>query len=168
MNPRMKLIFTVSLLLNIVFVGTAAGMLYRFAQERIDIPGDMTPEARSFMARTFQQGREQIRPMIDKVKKERKDVENVIKAEPFDIKAYEKTTGVLLDTRNDISRKRAEIMGEALADLPQKDRDKFARKIIDGLEGRRPHGGGYHHKMMMEKYGKGRDMKGEEKPNKED
>ncbi len=147
MNRRMKIIFTLSLLLNIVFIGVAGGMFYRFCQERIDIPGDMTPAARSFMARTFQQGREQIFPMIKTVKKQRQTVEDVITADDFDLQEYNKATDSMLDTREQITRKRAEIMGEALVDLPQKDRKTFARRILDGLEGRRPHGGGYHHRM---------------------
>lgn len=148
MNRRMKLIFTVSILLNIVFIGVGAGMFYRFCQERIDIPGSMTPEARHFMAMTFQKGRDEVKPLIKDVKEQRKAVEKVITAETFDLEAYKKVTAAMLDTRDDITRKRAEIMGEALVELPLEDRKKFARRVIDGLEGRRPHRGGYHKKMM--------------------
>ena len=51
MNRRMKLIFTISVLLNIVLIGAGAGMLYRFCQD-VPIPGDMSPEARHFANRS--------------------------------------------------------------------------------------------------------------------
>lgn len=147
MNRRMKLIFTASVLLNIVFVGVGAGMFFRFCQE-IPIPGQMSPEARHFIARTFQEGREEIKPLIDEVKKERVKVEAVLTAETFDKKAYDAAVSEMLDSRDAISRKRADIMGRALVDLPAEDRREFAKRILDGLEGQKPRKGGYHGKMM--------------------
>ena len=150
MNRRMKIIFTISVLLNIVFIGVGAGMLYRFAQE-VPIPGQMSPEARHFVARTFQEGREQVKPLIEDVKARRNVVEDIITAEKFDPDAYRKAAGQLLDAREKVSRKRADIMGQALVDLPAVDREKFAKRIVEGLEGNKPrHKGGYHHKMMKD------------------
>jgi uncharacterized membrane protein len=149
MNRRMKLIFTLSVLLNIVFVGVGVGMFYRFCQE-IPIPGQMSPEARHFIARTFQEGRKEIKPLIDEVKADRAKVEKVLTAETFDAKAYDKTVDEMLDSRAAITRKRAEIMGRALADLPAGDRQKFAKRVLDGLEGHKPRRGGYHRKMMKD------------------
>ena len=57
MTPRNKLIFTISILLNIVLIAAGLGMLYKFCQY-IPIPGTMSPDARAFVARTYQNGRE--------------------------------------------------------------------------------------------------------------
>jgi len=150
MNRRMKFVFTVSLLLNIVFIGAGAGMLYRFAQEVRIIPGQMSPEARHFIARTFQEGREEVKPLITDVKARRAKVENILTADEFDKKAYDKAVDEMLSSRDKISRKRADIMGRALVDLPAQDRQKFAKRILDGLEGHKPKKGGYHRKMMKD------------------
>ncbi len=147
MNRRMKLIFTASVLLNIVFVGVGVGMFFRFCQE-IPIPGQMSPEARHFIARTFQEGREEIKPLIDEDKKDRVKVEAVLTADTFDKKAYDAEVSEMLDSRDAISRKRADIMGRALVDLPAEDRREFAKRILDGLEGQKPRKGGYHRKMI--------------------
>lgn len=147
MNRRMKLIFTISVLVNIVLIGAGAGMLYRFCNDRFDIPGDMSPEARHFIAMTFEQGREQVKPLITEVKSRRAKVEDIITADKFDLKAYTKATDSMLETRDKISRKRAEIMGKTLVDLPAADRQKFADRILDGLGGNRPPHGGLHGKM---------------------
>lgn len=165
MTRRMKIIFTVSVLLNIVFTGVAAGMMYRFARE-LPIPGQMSPEARHFVARTFQQGREEVKPLISEVKERRKAVEAVLTAREFDRKAYDKAVDRMLDSRDEVSRKRAEIMGRALVDLPYEDRQKFAKRILDGLEGHKPRKGGYHRMVREAKDGPEESRKPAEKPEK--
>jgi len=147
MSKRIKIIFTLSLLLNVVLLGVGAGVFYRFCHNDIAIPGDLSPEARSFIARTFQEGREKVKPLISEVKARRSKVEDVLTADTFDSKAYNKTVSDMLDTRDKISRQRADIMGKALVDLPVADRKRFANRILDGLEGRKPKPP-YNHTMM--------------------
>ena len=87
--------------------------------------------------------------MIEEVKAQRKAVEAIIMAEKFDRAAYDKAVDSMLDTRDQITRKRAAIMGDALVDLPVADRKKFSKRVLDGLSGGRK-GGGYHHKMAKD------------------
>jgi uncharacterized membrane protein len=149
MNPRIKLLFTLSLILNVVFIGVGLGLLYRFCMDMpMRIPGDMSPEARHFIAKTFQDGRDQTKPLIEDIKSQRTKVENIITAKEFDLKAYNAAVDDMLETRDEISRTRAKIMGEALKELPAEDRKRFAKRILDGLEGKRKKG--YHHKYMKE------------------
>jgi hypothetical protein len=150
LSKRMRVVFTISLVLNVLFIAVGAGLLYKFARDDIRIPPDMSPEARHFMARTFQEGREQVKPLIEQVKERRAVVREIITAEEFDADAYAEAIEPMLDTRDQISRKRAEIMGKALAELPLEDREKFADRILDGLEGRKKHKKGYHHKMLQD------------------
>lgn len=148
MSRKLKLIFTASVLLNVVLLALAAGFMMRFVRYDIPIPGQMSPDARHFIARHFQEGRDQIKPLIDEAKQHRAAVEEIITAEEFDRAAYDKAVAEMLATRGKISDKRADIMGGALADLPQADRVKFANRILDGLEGRKKHRRGFHHKEM--------------------
>lgn len=150
MSKRMKIIFTLSLLLNIVLIGVGGGMFYRFTMQG-PVPGDMTPEGRHFMARTFQEGRDRVKPLIADIKQKRAAVEEIMIAEQFDLEAYKVAVSAMMDSRDRISRKRAEIMGEALVDLPHADRQRLAKHMLDGLTGKRPHRKGYHQKFMNEK-----------------
>ncbi len=141
MNPRMKLIFTISILLNIVFIGVGAGMFYKFCQD-IPIPGTMSPDARAFVARTYQNGREEVKPLIEEVKARRKTVENILTSDNFERKSYDKAVDDLLDTQGKIMRHRANTMGKALNELSDDDRKKFSKEIINGLTpGRQRHKG---------------------------
>ncbi len=149
MSRRMKLVFTISLLLNIVFIGVGAGMLVKMCQD-VPIPGDISPESRSFIARTFQKGWEDVKPLIAEVKQKRKNVEAILMAETFEPKAYDKAVDELLATQNKILQHRADTMGKALIDLPVSDRQKFANRILEGLEGARPRHGGRHGKKPGE------------------
>ena len=145
MSKRMKVVFTLSLMLNIIFIGVGAGLLYRFCQD-VPIAGDMSPDARHFVARTFQEGREEAKPLITEVKAHRAIVEKIIMAPNFDKKAYDEEVGKMLDARDKMTRHRANVMGKALSELSQDDREKFAKRALDGLEGRKPHKkGGYGH-----------------------
>lgn len=148
LSKRMRVIFTLSLVLNVLFLAVGAGLLYKFCRDDIRIPPNMSPEARHFMARTFQEGREQVKPLIAEVKAQREVVRDIITAEEFDPAAYQEAVEPMLETRDRISRQRAEIMGKALSELPLADREKFVDRILDGLEGKKPHKKGYHRKIM--------------------
>ncbi len=149
MNRRMKLIFTASVLLNIVLIGVALGLLYKFCQD-IPIARDMSPDARNFVARTYQNGREEVKPLIQEVKARRKNVERILTADEFDRKAYDRAVDDLLATQAKIMRHRADTMGKALTDLTDDDRKKFSRQVIDGLTPGRPGKGRNHHKSQRE------------------
>lgn len=161
MNRRMKLIFTISVLLNIVFVGVGAGLLYKFCRD-LPIPGEMSSDARNFVARTYQKGREDVRPLIDEVKARKKKVETILLADTFDAKAYDAAVDDVLETQAKIARHRADTMSEALAQLSAEDRKKFSNSILDGLTpGRR--GGHHKSKKDWEKH-KAKEPPGEEQP----
>lgn len=143
MNKRMKMIFTVSILLNIVFIGVGAGMLFKYCQD-IPIPGTMSPDARNFVARTYQNGREAVKPLITEVKARREKVEDILESDNFDRKAYDAAVDELLETQGKIARHRADTMGKALTELSDEDRQKFSKEIINGLTPGRPrHRGGH-------------------------
>lgn len=140
MSKRMRLIFTASLLLNIVFVAVGIGMFYRYCQD-IPIPGTMSPDARNFVARTYQNGREEVKPLIEEVKARRKKVESILTSDNFDRKAYDAAVDDLLVTQGKIARHRADTMGKALTELSDDDRKKFSKEIINGLTPGRPRHG---------------------------
>ncbi|HEU4839349.1 MAG TPA: periplasmic heavy metal sensor [Micavibrio sp.] len=144
MNRRMKLIFTVSILLNIVFVGVGVGMFYKFCQD-LPIAREMSPEGRNFVARTYQQGWKDVKPLIKEVKERKKKVEAILLADEFDEKAYDKAVEDVLKTQGRIMHHRAETMSKALDQLSTEDRKKFSRDILAGLTPGRK-GGHRHHR----------------------
>lgn len=164
MSKKLRLIFTLSLIANVLFVAVGAGLFWRFCKDDVPIAGDMSPEARHFVARTFQEGRERVKPLYENIRAQRPKVEEIITAEKFDKKAYDKEVDKMLDIRDKISRERADVMGQALSDLPQDDREKFAKRALDGLEGKRRGKGGYHHKFIKDGKDEGGPPPGDEKP----
>lgn len=138
MSKRMKLIFTISILLNIIMAGVGVGLFYRYCQD-IPIPGTMSPDARNFVARTYQNGREEVKPLITEVKARKKKVEAILQSDDFDRKAYDSAVDDLLETQGKIARHRADTMGRALTELSTEDRKKFSKEIINNLTPGRPH-----------------------------
>ncbi len=156
MNRRMKLIFTVSILLNILFAGVAAGMLFKYCRD-VPIPGDLSPEARHYVARTFQEGRKEAEPLIRDVKARRAKVETLLTGDDFDVAAYAREVDGLLGAQDKIHRHRAATMQKAVEHLSPEDRKKFSRRIVESLEGRRPGRGGHHGKKHKERGDENRD-----------
>lgn len=148
MSKRIKVIFTLSILLNIVLICAGAAMLCRLGPE-IPMPDGMSPEGRQFISRTYKEGRAEIKPLFKEMKARRAEVEEILTADTFDVAAYDAAVAKMLKARGAVAAKKAETMGRALGDLPAADRRKFARRILDSLEGHRPpRKGGYHRKMM--------------------
>lgn len=155
MNRRMKLIFTISILLNIVFAGIGAGLFFKYCRD-LPIPSDLSPDARHYVARTFQEGRADAKPLINEVKKQRKTVEEILIADRFDVAAYKEAVAALLAAQGKMHQHRAATMARAVEKLSAEDRKKFARRIMEGLDGHRhkkKHGGYKDHpsKEMSEK-----------------
>ena len=140
MTGRVKLIFTASILLNIGLVCAGAGLAYKMCWgDRFGLPDNVSAESRAAMEDAFKEGRTRIRPLIDTAKERRKAVEAVITADAFDREAYDEAVTPLLTTRQEIARAKADVMGGALARLPAEDRRAIAGRLLDRLEGRRPH-----------------------------
>ncbi len=142
MRRRVKIIFTISVLLNVVLIAMALGTYFRFHRDMPPMPDMLSAQSRQVLSDTFKQGREEIGPLFGNMKAERAKVETILTADDFDAQAYDAAVSQMLDAREAITRKKAEIMGRAMAQLPAQERQKFTGYFLDKLEGRYPHKGG--------------------------
>lgn len=136
MNRRKKLIFTISILLNIIFAGVGAGLAFKYCRD-MPVPGDLSPEGQHSTARIFQEGRQDAMPLIHDLKKQRKIVEEILTADAFDAAAYKESVAALLAAQGKLHQHKAATMARAVENLSPEDRKKFARRIMDGLDGHR-------------------------------
>lgn len=136
MSRRKKLIFTISILLNIVFAGVGAGLVFKYCRD-LPVPGDLSPEGQHSTARIFQEGRQDAMPLIRDLKKQRKIVEDALTADMFDAAAYKEAVAALLAAQGKLHQHKASTMARAVENLSAEDRKKFARRIMDGLDGHR-------------------------------
>lgn len=141
MRRRIKIIFTCSVLLNVVLIALVLGTYYRFQRDASPTPEMLSPQSQEILSNTFRQGREEIGPLFGSMKAERAKVETILRSENFDAAGYDIAVDSMLDARELVTRKKAEIMGRAMVELSAQERQKFAGYFLDKLEGRYPHKG---------------------------
>ena len=92
MSRKLKIIFTLSVLLNVLLLGVVAGSCYK----RNYAPHDGPPHARESgdaklsprVAMAMKESRKQERDLFDQMKDARKDIMNVLEAPEFDEAAF--------------------------------------------------------------------------------
>lgn len=139
MSKSIKIIFTLSLLLNLVLVGIAGGCLWKRGGPPMPF-GETSAETQALFKRHFEANRGAMRADIDTIRASRKALEPIITAENFDRDAYDAEIDKVLKTRDKMGHRRADILGDILAEMPHADREKVAHKILSKLTDDRPRG----------------------------
>lgn len=145
MTSNIKLIFTVSLLLNVLFAGAAAGLAYQrwSTPDWHKVKEDLSPEAREIVSGSFQKSREDMRVFIDEARAKKQEIMTILSAEPFDAAAFDQAMAELVGIKNEITARKIQAMKEMSQALPAEDRRKMAEKIAGsldrGMHGKRRH-----------------------------
>lgn len=150
MNRKLRIIFTLSILLNVLLLGVLAGSFYKRAYG----PHDGPPHAREAdskfsprVAKAMKESRQQERALFDQMKDARKDIMDILEAPEFDEAAFNaasekinKAQQALVDVRTkatlDLARNAtAEERKELVSHMKAKS-ERFGR-FRDRLEDRR-------------------------------
>lgn len=91
MNRKLRIIFTLSILLNVLLLGVLAGSFYK----RVYSPHDGPPPAHAAdakfsprVAMAMKESRQQERALFDQMKDARKDIMDILEAPEFDEAAF--------------------------------------------------------------------------------
>jgi uncharacterized membrane protein len=143
-NPKViKFMVTMSVLLNVLLLGTLGGMAYKkYAdhQERREIKESLTPEARHLMARTMQQNRSEIRAIMQESKRLQEDLVEVMSAEEFDEAAFDKAIEKLKDAQERVAGVKIEATRKLAQELSAEERKRLSKRLSNIFEKRRSSG----------------------------
>lgn len=137
MSKPIKIIFTLSLLLNLILVGVSVGCLWKRHDHKMPF-AEASEETRAQFRAAFEDNRDAMRADIDTVRAARASLEGIIAAEPFDRAAYDAEVKEVLVVRDRMGERRADILGDVLEKLPAEERAQIARKISSKLADDRP------------------------------
>lgn len=143
MTKPIKIIFTLSLLLNIALVGVTVGCWWKKAHHHGTPFSNTAPETQALFKESFDENRAAMRADIDAIRASRTALETIIRAEPFDRAAYDAEVAKVLNIREGMNNRRAAILGGILEKLPAAEREKIVKKIVSKLTDERnrgPHG----------------------------
>ncbi len=160
MSKKIKLIFTMSILFNVLLVGSMAGGAYHMkrhtGQSWHKLKADLAPDTRDLVHATFKGKKDEIKPMFKNMREKAKAFEDILAAEEFDAEAYAVAANELTDLSVQISQYRIKMFGSIAAQLPPEERAKIAKIVAAKILGR--HGGkrgGHKGKHGMSKHPKG-------------
>lgn len=141
MSKPIKIIFTLSLLLNLILVGVSAGCLWKRHDHKMPF-NEASEQTRTQFRAAFEERRADMRADIETVRASRATLEKIIAAEPFDRGAYNLEVQNVLNIRDRMGQRRADILGDVLEKLTAEDRVEIAQKISAKLADDRPRRGG--------------------------
>lgn len=132
MKKSIKIIFTLSLLLNLILMGVVGGGLYK-KYERHTLPSEFGENVRSTLKENVKKSRQEIRAQFKEMRQYSEALKEIINAPEFDQEAYKAITGKILEGKDRVARQKADVMGNTLAELSQEERQEISAHIIKRL-----------------------------------
>ncbi len=134
MTRTLKIIFTVSLVLNVLLIAAGAGFAFKALRH---MPGhgpmareNLSPETQHLMARTFRKNRKDMAECIRDAHEQREALMDVMAAENFDPQAYDRAIEGLLAGQNEMMRMHAQTIKKMAERLPAEERKKLGMHLI--------------------------------------
>jgi uncharacterized membrane protein len=143
MNKNFKLIFTISILANVLLAGALGGMVM---DQRNDMPWEkmkegLSPSSQELVTKMFQDNWKDMSSTMRQSMDNRNYLADVVRAEEFDEKKFDEAVKRVRGTQDLIAKKKLESTKELLSKLPKEDRVKLADQVANSFSWKGRHGG---------------------------
>lgn len=138
MSKKMKLVFTLSVLANILLAGLMIGhsaKRWRGPPPALPSAENLSADSAALIRKAFEQERPDLQPLIEEMRGVKADLMKAVSAEVFDAKAFDKAAGKMKGTLGKMTAQRLDMFKSVSAQLPQEDRVKFADKFVRFIQG---------------------------------
>lgn len=128
----MKILFTVSVLLNVLLLGGHVGMLIK---RSYDNPwhraySDLKPETQNLVAREFQEARKNMPDTRNEFRAARKEITRILKQDTLDEQAYEAAIKRMQAAQQKMMDSKMEMMKNIMSQLPPDEREKLSHRLM--------------------------------------
>jgi uncharacterized membrane protein len=134
MNKTLKLLFLVSLILNVLLVGVLMGQLPRrlergsFREQRMEQAlRDLPQPMQSRLREKFNQMRAAGDPLRDQLRAAREETLGILSADPFEEAAYDRQVSTIHDLQLQMFKKMGQVVKEIAKELSADERRNFAQ-----------------------------------------
>jgi uncharacterized membrane protein len=134
MNRTLKLLFLVSIILNVLLVGVLMGQLPRrietgsFREQRIEQAlRDLPDPVQTRLREKFKQMRAASDPLREQLRGAREETLGILSAEPFDEAAYDRQVSKIGELQLQMLKKMGQVVKEIAKELPAEERRIFAQ-----------------------------------------
>ncbi len=137
MKWSVKMMFTLSIFVNLLLVGVIGGHLARKAQHHTFWQEDnISVEARALLKEKMKGKFSEIKPLFQAMRDTKNDMEQILAAPEFDEAAFYIFAGRMSDLHVQITQKRLELTMEIVKELSPEDRKALASHLASKLTGR--------------------------------
>lgn len=144
MSKKIRLLFTISVLLNVLLLGVSGGLVIKNSYHRPSwdkVKEGLSPETRNLMAREFQKAHRDMKPLGEEARKARKDVMNALSRKEFSESEFDTAMERLQKAQKNIMEKKIEATKALAAELPVGERKKLAEHFSLTFGGKHSRGG---------------------------
>jgi uncharacterized membrane protein len=134
MNKTLKLLFLVSLIVNVLLVGVLMGQLPRrlergsFREQRMEQAlKDLPQPTQTRLREKFKQIRAAGDPLRDQLRAAREETLGILSADPFDEAAYDRQVSKIDDLQLQLFKKMGQVVKEVAKELSSEERRIFAQ-----------------------------------------
>lgn len=135
MTKYIKIIFTISLLLNLLLIGLVGAGAYKKHQWHKGKFSD-NPNIKAVVQKNMENNKGQFRDSMKEMRDQINILKDIIEAEEFDMTKYDDQVSKIISGKNEMAEMKARAMGQALAELSYEERQEFSRHVIKSLVGR--------------------------------
>ena len=122
MSRTMKIVFTVSVIGNVLLAGIVGGMAMRHGEHRQRDFSDLNPKSAALVEKTFSEVRGRIRPLFDDLKEARERLSDTASREDMDEQAFEAALTDIHRIHGEMFAAKMQAMREIVDELPPEDR----------------------------------------------
>lgn len=144
MTKTLKVIFTISVLLNIAFVGLVSGHYAKKMKKWEAFHSELAPETHELIKATLKNKRDIIRQKKKTEREKLAVISGVLNAEAFDEVKFKDAIEDWREFQNGVIDGKTDTMIRIASQLPQAERQKLSKRfvhVLSGRDGRKKHGG---------------------------
>ncbi len=135
MSKRVKILFTISVVLNVLFVGLIAGHAVHKYKLR-HWPGNLSDEGREVVRNVMREKFKEFAPLRVNLMKKKREMYKILAADEFDPLAYDALVQNIAALQSEYEQHKAEAMKGVVAGLTDEERKEFARVMAEKISGR--------------------------------
>ncbi len=140
MKKNVKILFTLSVLLNVAFLGAAGGMAYHEWQKspwhkvRNDMAkNDVSPQSQDMLKQRFGKMHQEMEPLFAEMRKNREEMRVLLQKRDFDAVRFDLVTQNYRKLRRLMGEQMSDVTKQLAAQLPAQDRQKMADQFVQGF-----------------------------------
>lgn len=138
MSKKMKVVFTLSVLANLLLAGLVIGhSAKRWGGPPPALPSaeNLSADSAALIRKAFEEERPALLPLIEEMRGVKSDLMDAVSAETFDTQAFDKAARKMKTTLGKMTAQRLDMFKSVSEQLPQEDRVKFADKFVRFIQG---------------------------------